>query len=105
MKHYSAMIAGGFLAAAAVTSAFAQKAAPATEQPTPVGTSQQTANEANRKAMARSDTATVVRTGPSVTGKVDDAAAKTKEEVRSAKLDVKHKAKRAKAKVSRETNN
>lgn len=60
-------------------SAYAQTPAPtsATSAPAAVGTSPQTAAEANQKAVPRSDTGTVVRTSPSVVDKARQSAPAT----------------------------
>lgn len=49
-------------------------AAPMSSAPAGVGTSAQTAAEANQKAIQRSDTGTVVRTSPSVADRAREAA-------------------------------
>lgn len=58
----------GLVMAGASISAFAQTTTTSpmgsTQAPTAVGVTPQTAAEANRQAVPRSDTATVVRTGP-----------------------------------------
>jgi len=60
-------------------SASAQSTAPsgATPAPAAVGTSPQTAAEANQKAVPRSDTGTLVRTSPSVVDKARQASPAT----------------------------
>lgn len=72
----SALLAGAVLSVAA-TGAMAQTTAPMTN-PTTVGVTPQDAAEANRKAVPRSDTATVVRTDESAADKARDAADKAK---------------------------
>lgn len=61
---------------ALASGAFAQATPPAgaASAPAGVGTSPQTAAEATRKAVPRSDTGTVVRTSPSVVDKARQAA-------------------------------
>ena len=75
-------LAKGVLAGLVVTSAslaaFAQSSTTSpsgvTQAPTGVGVSPQTATEANRQAVPRSDTGTVVRTGPDAVDSARNAA-------------------------------
>ena len=68
------------LMGAGATVSIAQTGAASTAggQPTGVGVSPQTAAEANRKAVPRSDTATVVRTGPDAGDRARQAADATR---------------------------
>ena len=90
MKNYSALISIGVLAVAASSAAFAQTGT--TDQPKPIGVSQETANEAHAKAMKKGDTATVVRTGPTAGDKAKEVAADTKNKVGDATSDAKDSA-------------
>lgn len=101
MKSYSAMISIGVLAAAASTAALAQTKT--TEQPTAIGVSQGTANEANSKAMKKGDVATVTRTGPTAGEKAKDIAADTTNKASEVASDTKHGAIAAKDKVTSKT--
>ena len=67
MKHHIRSISLGALLALAVASVSAQTAAPAAgaSAPATVGVTPQEAATANRQAVPRSDTGTVVRTAPS----------------------------------------
>ena len=65
MKCNLSTLAIGLLAAVVSSMAAAQATSTTTDHPTPIGTSQQTADLANQKAVQAGGTATVVRTGPS----------------------------------------
>jgi len=75
MKRHIESISLGALMALAVVSASAQTAAPAAgaSAPATVGVTPQEAATANRQAVPRSDTATVVRTAPSPAQRASDA--------------------------------
>lgn len=68
----------GLVIAGASLTALAQTSVPAatgtTQTPAAIGVSPQTAAEANRQAVPRSDTATVVRTGPDAVDSARTAA-------------------------------
>ena len=88
MKRNLSVLAIGLLTAA---TAFAQTAptstAKTTDHATPVGTSQETADQANRKATQEGGMATVVRTGPSAADHVKNATSKAKAKAKSATTD------------------
>ncbi|MFG6412279.1 hypothetical protein ACG02S_00055 [Roseateles sp. DC23W] len=70
-------IAAGLAFAATCSTAFAQEVvAPSASRPDAIATSPETAKVANDKAIKRSDTATVVRTGPTVADRARQASDK-----------------------------
>lgn len=74
--------AAGLALAASFSCAFAQDtAAPSASRPDAVATSAETAKAANDKAIKRSDTATVVRTGPTVAERARQAGDKVEAKV------------------------
>ena len=92
MKSYSALMSIGVLAAAVGTTAFAQSKA-TTEQPKAIGVSQETANEAQRKAIKNGDAATVVRTGPTAGERAKELASDAKQKAGDVASDTKDSAK------------
>jgi hypothetical protein len=84
MKLYLKVISAGLLVSAACTVAIAQTSDSTTKRPTPIGTSQETADKANAEAIKRGDTATVVRTGPSAADKASSATSTVKDKVGNA---------------------
>lgn len=69
--------AAGIAVAATCSAAFAQDvAAPAASRPEAIATTPEKAQAANDKAIKRSDTATVVRTGPTVADRARQAGDK-----------------------------
>lgn len=103
MKSYSALISIGVLAAAASTGALAQSKT-TTEQPKAIGVSQETANEAQSKAMKKGDVATVVRTGPTAGDKAKEVASDTKNKAGDMASDTKDGAKAATNKTKAKVN-
>lgn len=91
MKRQLARISFAVAGVAASIGALAQSAAPTTDHPKAIGTSQATADEANRRAVQEGSTATVVRTGPSAADKASDAASSTKHAMTRTKNKVKAK--------------
>lgn len=91
MKHNPSALTIGLLTAVASSFAIAQTTPATTEHPTPVGTSQQTADQANRKAIQEGSTATVVRTGPSAADHVKNATSTAGDKADHAKAKVKAK--------------
>lgn len=78
MNRYLKMIPCSAVLVLTVAGASAQTTAPATSQPpTAIGVSPQTAAEAERKAIPRSDTGTVVRTAPSAADQTRSAVDNT----------------------------
>ncbi len=83
MKHQ--LITATFAAFVAST-AMAQTTKPNTDHPTPIATSQQTADEASQKAAQENvKTGKFVRTGPSAADHVSHAATKTKDKATQTK--------------------
>lgn len=78
LKHSIKTLSMGAALALAATAAFAQTTTDSTvntnQTPAAIGVSPQTANEANQKAVQRSDTGTVVRTDESAAQQARDAA-------------------------------
>lgn len=98
MKRNFSMLAIGLLAAVIGPLASAQPTTPASaDHPTPIGTSQQTADQANRKAVQEGSTATVVRTGPSAADRLRGATSSAGDKATRAKASAKAKAKSATA--------
>lgn len=99
MKRNLSVLAIGLLTAAVGSIAVAQTTTTSTttDHPTPIGTSQQTADQANRKAIQEGSTATVVRTGPSAADHVKKAASSAGDKTSSATKAVKSKTKAATA--------
>lgn len=71
------MAAATVLATGALAQATAPGAMPGASAPAGVGTTPQTAAQADKKAIQRSDTGTVVRTAPSVADRARQATATT----------------------------
>ena len=71
------MAAATVLATGALAQATAPGAMPGASAPAAVGTTPQTAAQADKKAIQRSDTGTVVRTAPSVADRARQATATT----------------------------
>ena len=91
IQRAAASISLGVFAAVIATTAVAQTTTPKTDQPKAIGTSQQTADEANRKAIQSGKDAAFVRTGPSAADKASDAAATVKDKTGDAVATVKDK--------------
>ncbi|MET1113422.1 MAG: hypothetical protein ABWY08_00515 [Comamonas sp.] len=80
LKNSIKTISLGAVLALAATGAFAQtpsNTVNSTQTPASVGVTPQTANEANQKAVQRSDTATLVRTDATAAEQARDAANRT----------------------------
>ncbi len=90
-RRVAASFSLGLIVAATASTAGAQTTAPATDQPKAIGTSQQTADEANRKAVQTGKDAAFVRTGPSAADKASDAATTVKNKTGEAVSTVKEK--------------
>ena len=97
MKHTLSRLPIVLLAAAIGPLAAAQTTPASTDHPTPIGTSQQTADQANRKAVQEGGTATVVRTGPSAADRLRGASSSARDKATRAKASVKSKTKAATA--------
>ncbi len=95
MKRNLSTLAVGFLTAAVGSLAVAQTTSTTTDHPTPIGTSQQTADQANRKAIQEGGTATVVRTGPSAADHLKKATSAAGDKAASATKSVNAKTKAA----------
>lgn len=82
---------GGAVLALAATGAFAQTTNSGTvntnQTPAAIGVSPQTANEANQKAIQRSDTGTVVRTDATAAEQARDAANRVQNNAPSSTMD------------------
>lgn len=83
VAHFTASIAlaTACLAAFAQTTTAPSLAAPAASQPNTVGVTPETAQQANDKAIKRSDVATVVRTGPTAADRARQARNKVESSV------------------------
>lgn len=80
----TARIAASLAIAAACTTTFAQEAVvPAASSPDAIATTPEKARQANDKAIKRSDTATVVRTGPTVGDRARQAGESIESKVES----------------------
>lgn len=84
-SHYARLV-GATVALCAAT-AFAQSTSGTTDRPKPIGTSQQTADEAASKAAKNGNDspATLVRTGPTAGDHADNVMAKSKAKAKQAK--------------------
>ena len=97
MKRNLSMLAIGLFAVAFGPMSAAQSTSTSTststssDHPIPVGTSQQTADLANRKAVQDGATATVVRTGPSAADRLRGATSSAGDKAARAKTNVKAK--------------
>ena len=91
IQRAAASLSLGVFVAMIATTAVAQTTTPTTDRPKAVGTSQKTADEANRKAIETGKDAAFVRTGPTAADKASDAATTVKNKTGEAVDTVKDK--------------